>query len=90
MTGRTSSRALPVGFHFMVLLKSCVSCSSAHGSGCTSPSGDWTAPWSRGDRGCVSASGVEAALALALLRGAIRTLGDAAVNTATGRREEGV
>jgi hypothetical protein len=60
----------PVGFHFIMLLKSCVSCSSAHGSLCSS-SCDCEGPDSCGVLGCVSRSGVEAALAFAFLRGGI-------------------
>jgi hypothetical protein len=60
----------PVGFHFIMLLKSCVSCSSAHGS-LSSSSCDCEGPEACGVCGCVSARGVEAALAFAFLRGGI-------------------
>jgi len=53
-----------------MLLKSCVSCSSAHGSLCRS-SCDCEGPDSCGVLGWVSLSGVEAALAFAFFRGGI-------------------
>jgi hypothetical protein len=62
--------ALPDGFHLIMLLKSWISCSSAHGS-LSSSSCDCAAPASWGVLGCVSPSGVEAALAFAFLRGGI-------------------
>jgi hypothetical protein len=61
---------VPVGFHFIMLLKSCVSCSSAHGS-LRSSSWDWVAPEACGVCGWVSPRGVEAALAFAFFRGGI-------------------
>lgn len=61
---------VPVGFHFIMLLKSCVSCSSAQAS-LSASSCDCACPESCGVFGWVSPSGVEAALAFVFLRGGI-------------------
>ena len=60
----------PVGFHFIMLLKSCVSCSSAQAS-LSKSSCDCATPGSCDSFGCVSPSGVDAALAFAFFRGGI-------------------